>query len=123
MSSQSVTRTGLIQSLRKYFSCMSTQGRHFRIIALSAYLGFREVDFLIDRRWIGTEWRYGTQCSSRKKNLRKSTASGPPLASLKTIHGSQASCAAGVRPDGPTTLSATAKWSGSAMSLAAYFSM
>src|SRR5437773_12396530 len=123
MSSQSVTRTGLIQSFRKYFPCMSTQDRHFRIVALSAYLGFRYVDFLIGSRWIGTEWRYGMYLSSLKKNLRNSTASLPPLASLNIIHGSQSSCAAGVLPEGPTILSATATWSGAAISLGAYFSM
>lgn len=40
MSLQSVTSTGLIQSLRKYFSCMSTHGRHLAIVALSEYFGF-----------------------------------------------------------------------------------
>ena len=41
--------------------------------------------------------------------LRKSTASAAFRASLKTIHGSQSNCATAVFPDGPTTLSATAK--------------
>ena len=59
MSSQSVTSTGLIQSFLKYFSCMSTHGRHLAMAGLSAYFGPREVDFLMERRWIGTEWRYG----------------------------------------------------------------
>jgi len=58
-----------------------------------------------------------------KKNFRKSTASLAPLASLKTIQGSQSSCAAGDFPEGPTSLSATAKCSGSAISFGAYFSM
>jgi len=49
----------LIQSFLKYFSCMSTHGRHLASMGLSAYFGFFVVDFLMDRRWMGTEWRYG----------------------------------------------------------------